>query len=84
MKMIHDIHVDWMRSAYSCVFEHNGKQYFADLCVNMFYDSECMIFAWDAETDQVSDWKDLYCKRDILLTAEQLMSCVEDFCSNEE
>lgn len=61
-------------------FEHNGNEYYADLCV-LAYDldgqTECMIF--EAKDKQVTSWRGLYCKRAIPVTEEQLRRCIDEF-----
>ena len=67
---------------YCCIFEYNGKQYFADVCeidrTNAFgLPSECMIFA--SADGQVTDWNELYCKRGVEVSPEGLRDCIEVF-----
>ena len=64
-----------------CYFEHNGRGFMADLCFVPSVDyTECMIFsAWDW---QVKSWTDLYCKRNIPVTEDALIKCIEDFKMN--
>lgn len=65
---------------YYAFFEHNGNEYFADLCY-LKYDidneTECMIFA--AKDKQVTSWSDLYCKRRIPVTEKSLLRCIKEF-----
>lgn len=66
-----------------CTFQHNGREYWADLCDVPFsylvgYQNECMIFP--SVNGKVSSWGDLYCKRNIPLTEEALRECVKEFC----
>lgn len=66
---------------FCCKFRHNGKEYFADLCLVPYSDyTECMVFDLKGE-DQltVGNSHELYCKRDIPVTEEQLTKCVEEF-----
>lgn len=61
-------------------FEHNVNEYYADLCLLSYcYDNEteCMIFA--SKDKQVTNWGELYCKRDIPVTEESLLRCIEEF-----
>ena len=63
-----------------CCFNHNGKEYIADLCVLRYdYDNitECMIFA--AKDGQVTSWSELYCRRGLAVTEENLTACVKEF-----
>lgn len=57
---------------YYCRFSHDGKNYFASLCIVMGGFSECMVF-YDGQ------WSDLYCARHIPVTAEQLEDCIQEF-----
>lgn len=65
-----------------CFFNHNGKEYYADLCFVSFIGSECMIF--HSENEQVTSWSELYCKRGIPITPESLRECVEEFVATLE
>ena len=63
-----------------CFFTHNGQEYYADLCeldgLDHWY-TECMIFA--SGNKQVTNWLDLYCKRGIRVTPENLADCIDEF-----
>ena len=62
----------WTRG-YKCNFTHNGKKYYASLCaVPPAEITECMIF-------RKGHWTDLYCKRYIPVTPEQLAACIDEF-----
>lgn len=67
-------------SRVSCVFEHDGKWYWADLKPVRFVGNECMIFRANRK-GEVIDWLEVYCKRNIDVNEEQLMACVQDFCN---
>ncbi len=78
---------DIRRDAYYCVFEYDGKEYYADLCAwpdwkAPFGDiSECMIFK--SLNRQITDaGNELYCKRDIPVTELQLGKCIKGFINN--
>lgn len=58
-------------------FEYKGSEYYADLCDTIDYGNECMIF--HAKDGLVTDWADLYCKRNIPITKEALTVCIEEF-----
>ena len=60
-----------------CFFEHDGHEFFADLCHTFDYGTECMIFS--SKDKQVTNWLELYCKRDIRICDESLRACVEEF-----
>ena len=57
---------------YYCRFSHDGKNYFASLCIVMGGFSDGMVF-YDGQ------WSDLYCARHIPVTAEQLEDCIQEF-----
>jgi len=64
-----------------CFFEHNGREFYADLCFVRHADyNECMIFS--AKNEQVTSWTELYCKRNIPVTEDALIECIEDFKMN--
>ena len=61
-------------------FKHKGSEYYADLCdvpYSIDYVSECMIF--HAKDGQVTNWSELYCKRNIPITEEALAACIDEF-----
>lgn len=61
-------------------FKHKGSEYYADLCDvpwSIDYVNECMIF--HAKDGQVTDWSELYCKRNIPITEEALAACIDEF-----
>lgn len=64
----------WTRG-YKCNFSHRGKKYYATLCA---YGSpageipKCMIFREDR-------WGEVYCKRHIPVSPEQLAACIDEF-----
>lgn len=61
-----------------CFFEYNGQEYAADLCLIPYTEyTECMVFA--AKDGKVTNWGDLYCKRNIPVTKEALRECVIEF-----
>ena len=68
---------------YYAFFEHEGRQYYADLCFlqyNIDSDSECMIF--HSAEKLVIDWSELYCKRGISVSPEMLRKCIDEFINN--
>jgi len=75
---------------YCCVFEHNGKQYYADVCdldrtillACSGFGTECMIFAY--ADGQVTNWTELYCKRGVEVSPEGLRVCIEEFVEQLE
>jgi hypothetical protein len=65
-------------------FKYNHNFYWADLSYIEFEGfSECMIFQADKNGDILS-WLELYIKRDIPITDEALIECIEEFCKGEE
>ena len=65
---------------YYAFFEHNGAEYYADLCYipgAIDFVTECMIFA--SKDKQVTNWHDLYCKRGIPVTESALLDCINEF-----
>lgn len=66
-------------------FYIHGQQYCADLTYIPTYaagrhSTECMVFR--AKDDQVDDWCDLYCKRDVSVSREGLLGCIEEFMAS--
>lgn len=64
----------------NCVFEHNGKWYYADKSYVPFCGIETMIFQYDKEKEEVIDWSDLYCDRSL----KSLEQCIEEFISQQQ
>lgn len=65
---------------YYAFFEHDGNEYYADLCYlpcAIDFGTECMIFA--SEDKQVTSWRDLYCKRGIAVDEDTLLDCINEF-----
>lgn len=69
---------------YNCIFSHDGKEYYADVCELKYglssectIFSECMTFAF--ADGQVTNWKELYCKRGVEVSPEGLRECIEEF-----
>lgn len=59
-------------------FEWKGQQYYADLCIVPFANySECMIFP--AKDEQVTNWGEVYCKRNIPINEMTLKNCIKNF-----
>ena len=68
---------------YYCIFSHDGKEYYADVCeLSCGLPSECMIFAY--ADGQVTDWSELYCKRGVEVSPEGLRECIEEFVAQLE
>lgn len=70
---------------YCCVFSHDGKEYYADVCeINPLLgpETECMIFAYADR--QVTNWTELYCKRVVEVSPEGLRECIEEFVEQLE
>ena len=68
---------------YNCIFSHDGKEYYADVCeLRCGLPSECMIFA--SADGQVMNWTELYCKRGVEVSPEGLRGCIEEFIEQLE
>lgn len=64
-----------------CKFNHNGKEYLADLAFVLDrLCEECMIFE---VKDGKVDWSELYVKWHIPITEDALIECIEDFKKGE-
>lgn len=64
-----------------CFFEHDGNEFYADLCDLFFLgETECMIF--HSKDKQVTNLSELYCKRGIPVTKESLEKCIREFIKN--
>lgn len=60
----------------NCVFfGHDLKYYYADKSYVPYIGNETMIFPYDKDKEEVSDWSELYCDR----TGKSLSSCIEEF-----
>ena len=60
-------------------FDVDGQQYYTDvslICIGHPI-SECMIFK--SKDNQVVDWIDLYCNRDVEISEESLRRCINEF-----
>lgn len=62
---------------YYAFFEHNGYEFYADLCYTFDAAEECMIFL--SNNKQVTSWRELYCKHDIPVTESALLDCINEF-----
>lgn len=62
---------------YYAFFEHDGYEFYADLCITFDAGNECMIFS--AKDKQVTSWRDLYCKQGIPVTERALFDCINEF-----
>lgn len=62
-----------------------GEYYWADL--NSLYISdlktECMIFESN-ENGEVTNWSEVYCRRNIDVTRENLLKCINEFIHEQE
>ena len=76
----YNIQRNYYNGGWACIFKHNEQEYFADLCLVPFADyTECMIFKSEGGQLTMKNAKDLYCKRDIDVTKENLVACIEEF-----
>lgn len=62
----------------SQTFFFNGKYYWADLNTFLDMETECMIFESD-KRGKVTDWNEVYCRRNIDVTRENLLKCINEF-----
>lgn len=62
---------------YCANFYKGKKKFFADLCSLPFVESECMIFERDKRGN--IDWRGVYCKRDLPVTEQSLLDCINEF-----
>lgn len=64
-----------------CYFEHDGKEYYADICQIksriMFDFSECMIF--EQITGKSGLGKVVFCKKYVPVTPDGLRACIREF-----
>lgn len=75
-----DIKYSPTRGSFSCMFTHDGKEYYADL--SWFVDgSECMIFKV-VDGKVVYDDIGEYCERDVPMTEDGLRACIEEFIAS--
>lgn len=76
----YDIRLNTYTGGIYCFFEHRGEEFCADLSTIPFafgYSSECMIFP--AKNGKVEKYEDLYCNRDVRVTDNDLIDCIEEF-----
>lgn len=76
----YDIKYNQYTDGLCCFFHHDGREFFADLSDIPFsidFVNECMIFP--AKDGRVTDWSELYCKRNIEITEGQLARCIDEF-----
>lgn len=62
-------------------FNKGEKSFYADLCDIPFIGSECMIFEYDKKGNV--KWSGVYCKREIPVTEQSLLDCIEEFLNEE-
>lgn len=72
-----EIRKNLFNHGYGCFFEHEGKQYYADVAVTMDHGNSCMIFP--AKNNKVTNWDELYAKTDIPVSEESLRECIKEF-----
>jgi len=72
-----DIRKNEITGGQCCVFQKNGEYFYADRSFTFDAGMETMIFPYDKEIEEVSDWGDLYCDR----TGKSLKECIEEFLS---
>lgn len=64
---------------YSAHFKHKNNYYYADISWTLNCGNECMIFSTD-ENENVTNWRELYCNRNVCISEDDLMKCIKDFC----
>lgn len=76
------IKVNPYTGGYYAFFNHDGFEFYADLCLvpEGLGFTECIIF--HSENKQVTSWRELYCKRGIPVTKESLEKCIREFIKN--
>lgn len=62
----------------SQTFFIKGKYYWADLNTFRDLETECMIFESN-ENGEVTNWSEVYCRRNIDVTRENLLKCIDEF-----
>lgn len=62
---------------YYAFFNHDGFEFYADLCIVPEGFTECMIF--HSKDKQVTSRSELYCKRGLPVTREALEECIREF-----
>ena len=81
----YDIERNYYNNGLCCVFEHDGQEYYADLCLVPYADyTECMIFKSENGQLTLKNARDLYCKRGLEVTEENLLACIEEFINDIE
>lgn len=62
----------------SQTFVIKDKYYWADLNTFSDLETECMIFESN-ENGEVTNWNEVYCRRNIDVTRENLLKCINEF-----
>lgn len=62
----------------SQTFVIKGKYYWADLNTLSDLETECMIFKSN-KNGKVTNWTEVYCCRNIDVTRENLLKCIDEF-----
>jgi hypothetical protein len=69
-------------NGYSADFYINGKKYYADVTYAPDYETaECMIFQYNE--DGSINWHEVYVNRDVSVTEEDLLTCINDFIESQ-
>lgn len=66
---------------YCCDFYINGKKFYADVSLEMFFEPECMIFEYDKNGEV--DWSGVYINRDVDVSEDSLLRCIKEFAKQE-
>lgn len=67
----------------SQTFIIKGKYYWADLNTFSDLETECMIFESN-QNGEVTNWSEVYCRRNIDVTRENLLKCINEFIREQE
>lgn len=77
MNNVYKIERNSRTGGYYCIFQKGDKFYYADKSRIPFDGEETMIFPYDKDADDVSDWTDVYCDR----SGKALLDCILEFIS---
>ena len=80
--MVSNVERNEWTGGYKAVFEHNGKMFYADLSPSYGL-NECMIFGFEMN-GEVNFGDERYVKRNISVTAANLLNCISEFIDNKE
>lgn len=83
MEQIKDLQIERnpQNSGLWATFKVGEQEYAADVCNVIGLYNECMIFP--SENGKVTDWGGLYANRDVEVTKENLIRCINEFIEGE-